>query len=263
MARIRTIKPEFFTSEDIVGLSPLARLLYIATWCEADKEGRLEWKPRTMKLRYFPADNCDIDALAAELVDADLIVLYGDGLGFIPGFSKHQHVNPRESASVLPEPDASARVGTRRDASARVNSRIDPQGGREGKGREGKGSKEEGAPSGATPVGGSKPKGAKLTFDGFVAACEAEGADLIPADDAVYAYAERIGLPDDYVALAWTWFARRYADKQQTGIRGWRQTFRNAVEGNWPKLWYRDEASNGWALTTAGKQAQLEASHAG
>ena len=45
MARIRTIKPEFFTSEDIVALSPLARLLFIALWCEADREGRLVWKP--------------------------------------------------------------------------------------------------------------------------------------------------------------------------------------------------------------------------
>jgi hypothetical protein len=136
MARIRTIKPEFFTSEDIVSLSPLARLLYIATWCEADKEGRLPWKPMTFKLRYFPGDSCDIHALCKELVDAGLVKLYGEGLAYIPQFGKHQHVNPRESASILPEPKGS-RVGTRHDASARVNSEIDPQVGREGKGKEG------------------------------------------------------------------------------------------------------------------------------
>lgn len=105
MARIRTIKPEFFTSEDIVSLSPLARILYIATWCEADKEGRLVWKPRTFKMRYLPGDDCDIDAVCAELVSARLVILYGDGFAYIPGFSKHQHVNPRESKSVLPAPD--------------------------------------------------------------------------------------------------------------------------------------------------------------
>lgn len=131
MARIRTIKPEFFTSEDIVSLSPLARLLYVATWCEADKEGRMAWKPMTFKLRYFPGDNCDIKALCQELVDAKLVVLYGDGLAYIPKFGAHQHINPRESASQLPEPDASPRVATRqsRDSDAQV--------GREGK--EGKG----------------------------------------------------------------------------------------------------------------------------
>lgn len=133
MARIRTIKPEFFTSEDIVSISPLARLLYIATWCEADKEGRLAWKPMTFKLRYFPGDACDIKALCDELVSSGLVLLYGDGLAVIPAFSKHQHVNPRESASVLPEPDASPRVATRQ---VPCESEIDPQVGREGKGRE-------------------------------------------------------------------------------------------------------------------------------
>lgn len=132
MARIRTIKPEFFTSEDIVALSPMARLLYIAIWCEADKEGRLLWKPKTFKMRYFPADECDILALCEELVDAGLVRLYGEGLAFVPRFTTHQHINPRETASSLPDPDA---MTTRRDASARDS---DAQGGREGKGKEGK-----------------------------------------------------------------------------------------------------------------------------
>ena len=133
MARIRTIKPEFFTSEDIVSLSPLARLLYIALWCEADREGRMAWKPRTFKLRYFPSDDCDIDGLCAEIVGRGMVKLYGDGLAYIPAFSDHQHVNPRESASTLPDPDASPRVRTRhsRDSDAQV--------GKEGKGKEGKG----------------------------------------------------------------------------------------------------------------------------
>ena len=136
MARIRTIKPEFFTSEDIVALSPMARLLYIALWCESDKEGRMLWKPKTFKMRYFPADGCDIDALCSELIGGGLVHLYGDGLAFIPSFTTHQHINPRESVSQLPEPDKKL---TRRHASPRVNSKSDAQGGREGKGRESKG----------------------------------------------------------------------------------------------------------------------------
>lgn len=128
MARIRTIKPEFFTSEDIVELSPFARLLYVATWCEADREGKLVWKPKTFKLRYFPADNVQIEELCQELIDRGLVRLYGDGLAVIPTFLSHQHVNPRESASTLPnEKDASS---TRRDASSRDS---DAQVGREGK----------------------------------------------------------------------------------------------------------------------------------
>lgn len=134
MARIRTIKPEFFTSEDIVSLSPLARLLYIALWCEADKEGRLAWKPLTFKLRYLPGDAIDINELCSEIVKQGLVVLYGNGLAVIPQFAVHQHINPRESDSKLPAPegiDASSRVSTREHLD------MHAQGGREGKGREG------------------------------------------------------------------------------------------------------------------------------
>ncbi len=136
MARIRTIKPEFFTSEDIVSLSPMARLLYIAMWCEADREGRLVWKPRTFKMRYLPADECDVESLCQELVSSHLVKLYGDGLAHIPKFGQHQHLNPREAASLLPDPDASrtrrARVN---DATVTVKTRdSDAQVGREGKG---------------------------------------------------------------------------------------------------------------------------------
>lgn len=105
MARIRTIKPEFFTSEDIVSLTPLARLFYVSLWCEADREGRFEWKPRTFKLRYLPGDECDVEMLGQELIDIGLVVLYeADGKFYaeIPTFAKHQIINNREAASDIP-----------------------------------------------------------------------------------------------------------------------------------------------------------------
>ncbi len=152
MARIRTIKPEFYTSEDVITLSAFARLLYIALWCEADREGRFVWKPITFKMRYFPVDNIDIDALCQELLDVGLVVLYGDGLAHIPTFAKHQRVNPRESQSTLPDPHAvKAAKSTRApkelhaspeiDASepTRENLDLHAQVGRERKGKERKG----------------------------------------------------------------------------------------------------------------------------
>lgn len=108
MARIRTIKPDFFTSEDIVNMTPFARLLYIALWCEADREGRLVWRPKTFKMRYLPADQIDIDSLCMELITAGVIKLYGNELAFIPSFLNHQHINPRETESKLPIPDESS-----------------------------------------------------------------------------------------------------------------------------------------------------------
>ena len=130
MARIRTIKPEFFTSEDIVSMSPLARLFYVSLWCEADRSGRFEWKPKTFKLRYLPGDSCDVDILAQELFDAGLVVLYVvDGKTFaeIPTFEKHQVINNRESESTIPPrvPHAST---------TRESGRKE---GKEGKGKEG------------------------------------------------------------------------------------------------------------------------------
>jgi len=246
MARIRTIKPEFFTSEDIVSLSPLARLLYIATWCEADKEGRLTWKPRTFKLRYLPADNCDIDALADELVASGLVVLYGDGLAYIPGFAKHQHINPRETASTLPEPDASS---TRRDASGRD---IDAQGGREGKGKEWKGREYASVTDAPAP----KPrKRSETTIAEWLATVD---GDAIPADDPVFGYAAKVGIPADFLLLAWTEFEARHLESGKR-YKDWRAAFRKCVRDNWYRLWWVDPKTGDYALTTQGVQAQRAA----
>jgi hypothetical protein len=133
MARIRTIKPEFFTSEDVVSLSPLARLFYVSLWCEADREGRLTWRPNTLKMRYFPGDNCDINDMADELVNKGMLVIYevdDKQYAEIPTFSTHQVINNRESPSVIP-----SRVD---HASNTRQTRVKAEGkeGREGKGRE-------------------------------------------------------------------------------------------------------------------------------
>lgn len=154
MARIRTIKPDFFTSEDVVTLSPLARLLYVATWLEADREGRFVWRPKTLKLRYLPGDQCDIDELADELVRVGLVVPYvidGQTFAEIPTFAKHQVINNRESASTIP-PRVTDATGTR---AARVtDATTTPLMGKEGKGKEGKEGNDVGEDADASLVAG-------------------------------------------------------------------------------------------------------------
>ena len=120
MAYIRSIKASFFTSDDIVSLSPLARLLYIALWTEADREGRFTWRPGNFKLRFLPGDHCDINALCGELVESGLVRPYSvDGKTYaeIPTFTRHQVINNRERASTIPARDIDATV-TRGDASS-------------------------------------------------------------------------------------------------------------------------------------------------
>ena len=152
MARIRTIKPEFFTSEDIVSLSPLARLFYVSLWCEADREGRFEWKPRTFKMRYLPADECDVEVLGQELFDAGIVELYevnGRTYAWIPRFTTHQVINNREAESTIPSPESS-RVKV---ASARVLGEGRKEG-KEGKGKEGE-----------APQSDANKRGARLPQD--------------------------------------------------------------------------------------------------
>lgn len=106
MARIRTIKPEFWTDEKVVDLSPIARLLFIGLWNFADDEGRMVYSPRRIKMQILPADNADSSALLGEIRRASLITVYVvGGVEYlqINGFGKHQKIDAR-SVSKLPAP---------------------------------------------------------------------------------------------------------------------------------------------------------------
>ena len=71
MARIRTIKPSFWTDSKIVSLSPLARLFYIGLWNFADCDnGHLEDDAAALKRLILPDDEVSAEDLLQELVDA-------------------------------------------------------------------------------------------------------------------------------------------------------------------------------------------------
>lgn len=107
MARIRSIKPDFFMDEDLAEVSPLARLLYIGLWTLADKEGRLEDRPKRIKASLFPYDCTDVEPLLAELAQHGFIVRYeaeGRVCIAIPSFLKDQRPHPKETSYGLPPP---------------------------------------------------------------------------------------------------------------------------------------------------------------
>jgi 5-methylcytosine-specific restriction endonuclease McrA len=112
MARIRSVKPEFWEDDAIGMLSRDARLLYIATWNMADDEGLLRWSPAYVKANAFMYDDDltveAVAALMAELVSAGLICSYVGGkarqsLAWIIQFARHQKPN-RPQPSKLPPP---------------------------------------------------------------------------------------------------------------------------------------------------------------
>lgn len=78
------------------------------------------------------------------------------------------------------------------------------------------------------------------------------GEEAIPANAPVFRYAEDAGIPVELLALAWEWFKRTYTGPRKAKrYADWRQVFRNAVEGNWPRLW-RFTPDGDCVITTEG-----------
>lgn len=79
MPRIRSIKPEFWTSEQILECSRNARLLFIGLWNFCDDQGRHPFRAKQIKAEVFPGDDIDsekIMGMLAELYENDLITVY-------------------------------------------------------------------------------------------------------------------------------------------------------------------------------------------
>lgn len=107
MARIRAIKPGFFQNEALAEFSHAHRLLFAGLWTIADREGRLEDRPRRIKAAIFPYDDLDVDAMLSDLAKGrdSLIVRYVvDGVGYVwvRKFLEHQRPHHTEPASSYP-----------------------------------------------------------------------------------------------------------------------------------------------------------------
>ena len=107
MARSRNIKPGFFLNDKLAECDPLARLLFAGLWCIADREGRLEDRPKRIKAEILPYDDCDVDKLLNQLAKQGFIIRYEiDDKRYIQisNFLKHQNPHIKEAASTIPPP---------------------------------------------------------------------------------------------------------------------------------------------------------------
>lgn len=114
MARIRYLKPEFFLDEDIGYLTVIERLAYSGLWCHADREGRLDDRPRLLKAQIFPYDNVDMEPILAALASpkqtnpAEPFILRYEVKGQkyiqILKFLEHQKPHHTERKSTIPPP---------------------------------------------------------------------------------------------------------------------------------------------------------------
>ncbi|MEV1097461.1 hypothetical protein AB0I87_18565 [Streptomyces sp. NPDC049952] len=109
MARIRSIKPEFFTSLTVADLTPEQRLTFIGLWTHADDEGRCVDDARLIKAAIWPLDDrstADIENDLGALSESSLILRYTlnrKRYMAVRGWAEHQRIN-RPTASKLPPP---------------------------------------------------------------------------------------------------------------------------------------------------------------
>ncbi|MGA7807871.1 hypothetical protein [Bradyrhizobium sp.] len=112
MARIRSIKPEFWTDAKVGECSPSARLLFVACWTFSDDHGHLDRSAKQLKAQAFPYDQIDCEPLIQELLQHELLIEYQDGESkflYINGFRKHQKID-KPAKPRLPLYDDSKRI---------------------------------------------------------------------------------------------------------------------------------------------------------
>ena len=104
MSRIRTVKPDYWPSEQIMNLSIPARLLFIGLWNFCDDAGIHPASTRTLKGEGFPGDSIDVAPFVQELLDQGLVVEYearGKAYWHVTGWH-HQKIDKPSYKHPLP-----------------------------------------------------------------------------------------------------------------------------------------------------------------
>ena len=110
MARIRTIKPEFWEDEKLAKLPVYARLLFIGTWNFADDNGVLLANPVLMKSHIFPYEDIGISTISEWidiLVENGMLIrttYNGKDYLVIRKFLIHQKINRKSIRINIPLP---------------------------------------------------------------------------------------------------------------------------------------------------------------
>lgn len=126
MPRIRSITPGFFVNDELCNCDPLARLLFIGLWCYADRAGRLEDRPKKIKVEVLPFDKCDVNSLLQQLHDTGFIFRYeSEGAHYIAISSWEQYQNPHKNEIQSVIPPYSGNIMINREKSGLIMSAQD------------------------------------------------------------------------------------------------------------------------------------------
>ena len=135
MARIRSIKPEFWVSEQIAECSTNARLLFVGLWTFCDDSGVHPAKPATLKAEVFPFDSFSKDQMKEwieELLKAGLVAEFahkGEVYWHVTGWNRHQKIDKPSRKHPLPTDEDSESIRrTFDESSGTESSRVDRSG---------------------------------------------------------------------------------------------------------------------------------------
>jgi hypothetical protein len=141
VSRIRSIKPEFWVSEQIAECSTNARLTFIGMWTFCDDNGVHPAKPKTLKAELFPMDDysaVDVASWVDELLRVGLLAKFTDGgveYWHVTGWHRHQKID-RPSYKYSPPPGCPSPAIRRMLAEGTTNDHRAPPPGVESNGVE-------------------------------------------------------------------------------------------------------------------------------
>lgn len=263
MSRIRTIKPEFWISEQIMDCSHSARLLFIGLWNFCDDGGVHPANIRKLKAEVFPGDDVtlsDVDGWINELIKHRLVAEFtahhnGEScrFWFVTGW-KHQRID-KPYLKYPPYQEQQASATTPRpfdDHSENVTRIVEEHSAQvvEGKGeeKEGKGREEE-APQAAcasTPIPPIAPvievpapePTATPQKEPTRRATAKANKYTIPLDwtpaETTYAILEKHGIPRLFAEGCIDEF-RLYWQERGESRAGWETTFLNNAKRQWER----------------------------
>lgn len=175
MARIRSIKPEFFTSLTIADLTAEQRLTFIGLWTHVDDEGRCVDDARLINAAVWPLDDrtaADVEGDLGALTESSLILRYTLNQKrylAVRGWSEHQKINRPTPSKLPPPPDPQKPDLTCTDgdsSTAHGDLTEDSLAERKGTGNREQG-KEQGKEGSSPPSAASARDDSGLAFDEF------------------------------------------------------------------------------------------------
>lgn len=242
----RIIREGILSSDRVDKLDAAAEVFYRRLLSKVDDYGRFDGRPGVLRAGLYPlridrVREADITRWMAACQKAGLVVLYThDDKPYVEALDTGW---TKRSPSKCPAPPAGLQTFVNNCAQLQTNVLLDVV----------VDVVEDVVVDEGATRRVKKDKG--VTFLQWVESLD--GADAVPADDSIFTWAEMIGVPRDWIALAWWVFESRYAENNKT-YTDWRAVFRKAVREDWLKVWRHDARDDCFVLTTTGIQAQRE-----